>query len=345
MTRARGTASRLLTWTAGAVWSSLSAGSRRLREGRRLRLPARVVSVGNIQVGGAGKTPLVALIARQAAERGILTAILCRGYGGLWEKGGGLIAPGEPPPRTAHSGDEAALLHDLAPAAWIGVGADRARQFWTIAEKVSTLSPGLSPPALVLLDDGFQNRQLEKDLEIVAITGAGRSEMLFRDWPEALRRAQLLVWTKGDQPPAIREVAPEVPMVRARFFLPEAVAGGGFGVAPNPSPDPSKARPIFLITGLADGGFARRTAEAAGYRIAHHLSFPDHARYAQAVLEPVIEKTRQQGLVLAVTGKDWVKLRELPLFSAIRNAVLVFEPELRFSEADSQVWERVLWER
>lgn len=309
-----------LNWIASAIWSTVSGLARRFLR-KRSRLPARVVSVGNIQVGGAGKTPLVARIAREAAERGLNACILCRGYGGEWERTGGVIAPGELAPPAAVCGDEALLLHELAPLAWIGVGADRARQFGKAQARSVTAFD------LVILDDGFQGHRLARDIDIVAITSAGRTERIFRDWPRALRSAQLLVWTKGDRMPDARFAAPEVPCVRASFRLSEA----------------SVSRAVCLITGLADGEFARRSAEAAGYQVAQHISFPDHARYAETVMQPLLERVGRQGLQLMVTGKDWVKLRELPSMAGIRSRVLVIEPEVVMDPEDAKVWNRVLW--
>src|SRR5438105_3367167 len=80
------------------LWSSANALARVAADRRvikRAGLGCRVVSVGNIQAGGAGKTPLVAQVVREAQERGLLAAILTRGYGGRWERDGGMIEPGQ----------------------------------------------------------------------------------------------------------------------------------------------------------------------------------------------------------------------------------------------------------
>jgi len=114
--------SAILLRLLSALWSTVNAGmrlaARRGWVGSR-KLPARVLSVGNLQVGGAGKTPLVALIAQEAIARGQRVCILSRGYGGIWEANGGVIAPGKEPAHPALCGDEPALLHELAPEAWI----------------------------------------------------------------------------------------------------------------------------------------------------------------------------------------------------------------------------------
>ena len=305
-----------------ALWSAASATARELASRELLlkpeRLDCRVISVGNLQAGGAGKTPLVAELARQAEIRGKRAAILCRGYGGAWEITGGTLSPGQPA-NALECGDEAALLSELAPAAWIGVGADRVAQFHALRKSLGRA------PDLVILDDGFQHWRIHKDLEMVAVTSRSRGETLYRDWSGALARADLVVWTKGD-------IAPEAggrPLIRVRFVLPEAMTTGG-GAAPK----------IWLITGVADGNEVLRTTRAAGYDVVGHTSFPDHAVYARPIVAELRERARGGGYELALTGKDWVKWRE---FGVSRADVRVLEPEVRFEGAGRALWDRILW--
>jgi tetraacyldisaccharide 4'-kinase len=305
------------TWLGSLVWSLATAFIRLLSAVGILRptdLGVRVISVGNIQAGGAGKTPLVGLIAREASQRGLRVCILSRGYGGHWEKTGGVISPEGPLLTSAECGDEPVLLRELAPQAWIGVGADRVRQF----EQVKKAAGGFD---LVLLDDGFQHWRIKKDLEIVAVTGARPSTMLFRDFRSALSRAHLIVWTKGPQNPE----SWKRPWVKLRFQLGPATA----------------QLPLVLVTGLADGASAFQLLRDGGYRVERHISFPDHARYDRAEIDRIMNSAREKGLVVAVTGKDWVKWREL---GVAREDVLVFEPEPRVEEG-RELWEKILWAR
>jgi tetraacyldisaccharide 4'-kinase len=312
----------MILWTASAVWSSLSAAARAL-SGRGVlgstRLPVRVISVGNIQVGGAGKTPLVARIAAEAHEHGLRACILSRGYGGTWERSGGVILPGGPMPHARDCGDEAALLHDLAPHAVIGVGADRVTQF-EAAREASELAFDL-----VILDDGFQHWKIKKDVEIVALTSLKRGEVLFRDWSRALEHAHLVVWTKGEEKPQTRDK----PMVRVHYRLLGPV---------------DSQKPYWLVTGVADGRSVADLARQSGYLIVRHISFPDHARYAESKVRELIAEARQAGVRLAVTGKDWVKWRDMGCAPDEIAEIAVLEPELEWLEGREN-WNRVLWER
>ncbi|MBC7692793.1 MAG: tetraacyldisaccharide 4'-kinase [Methylotenera sp.] len=312
----------LLLAITSTIWSFLSATAWLLLKvgvlkGRRL--PVRVISVGNIQVGGSGKTPLVAQIAREAHERGLKVCILCRGYGSEWEGGGGTIAPlatSATLPDPRFSGDEAALLHELAPHAWIGVGANRVRQF----RRVDQLA--LGGFNIAILDDGFQHWKIQKDLEIVAMTSLNRFQTLFRDWDLALRRAHLLVWTKGDcKPAAIRS-----PCVRVRYNLPL-----NDGV--------HRERHFWMVTGLGDSEFAQKTAEKAGYIVVNHVRFRDHAIYEKEVVLQILHEAQVANCSVVVTGKDWVKWQALGIS---KSNVVVLEPELLFEEGKN-LWDQALW--
>lgn len=301
-----------------ALWSTASFVAFKLSRFKILkatRLPCRVISVGSIQAGGAGKTPLAAEIAKQANARNLKVAILTRGYRSKWEATGGIIAPGASC-LASLCGDEAALLRELAPKAWIGVGADRIRQFSVIQEA----SGGID---IVILDDGFQHRKIHKDLEIVALTSAPRSKVLFRDWRSALRRADLVVWTKGQEKRRWWSVGG--PLARVSMKVPKVAIHG---------------QRIWLITGLAQPQFAREAIEEAGYKIEKHFVCEDHAVYEVDFARKVMADAGRAGCALAMSGKDWVKWRELGLVNS--PAVLVLEPEIKF-ESGEATWSKVLW--
>ena len=310
-----------------AIWSTVNICIRALVRWDWLkakRLPVRVVSVGNLQVGGAGKTPLVALIAQEAKERGFCVCILSRGYGGAWESRGGVISPGAEVAHPTLCGDEPALLHELAPEAWIGVGRDRFRQFEAVCSQA-----GVSID-LVILDDGFQHWKLHKDLEVLALTSQRRTQRLFREWDWAARFADLRVWTKGEIPPrASLNGHPEKSDSEVRIRMRPRVWSGEF----------LAQGALWLVTGLADGPEACRSVEAAGFRVVRHLNFPDHARYSAPIVKQIIEDARANSAVVAITGKDGVKWRELG-FDLTR--LVIFEPEIDFLEG-REAWLKKLW--
>jgi tetraacyldisaccharide 4'-kinase len=314
---------------ASLVWCSLTALSRVLHAcGARhsTKLPVRVIAVGNFEVGGTGKTPIVAQIAREAALRGHHPVILTRGYGGRWETGGGLIEPhgtDAPTPHPRDCGDEPALLHDLVPSAWIGVGANRVRSFELASARAREL--GLPPPDLAILDDGLQHLAIEHDVEVVLSTSARPWQKIFREFPVSRSKPSLHAWTKGGIPPFRSGVLQ--PLIRIRWRTELQSASGA-------------NRPLWLVTGVADSEQVRQSIEAAGWRVVAHSACRDHAKYSREWIDDLSVRAQSGGLLLATTGKDWVKWRAMGVDS---EDVAVFEPGPLWDEEGRRSWMRVLW--
>jgi tetraacyldisaccharide 4'-kinase len=314
----------LINSLASLAWSSVN---RVAREASRLGYPPktilepRVISVGNLQAGGTGKTPLTSLICKEAHEQGLRVCILIRGYRGRWENSGGVIAPGQGKVSADECGDEAALLHSRNPEAWIGVGADRAASYVRVQEASERAKFDL-----IVLDDGFQNFSIHKDLDIVALTSSTSAEAVFRDSHSQLQHAGLVVWTKGHEQPDFLGR----PACRVIYEIPAAAADR-----------PESDKNVWLVTGVADADQVKATTERAGYRVLRHIAFADHQVYRGKETHALMDGARMGGARLALTGKDWVKWEP---FGIERSSVIVLEPELRFVSG-RDVWEKVVWGR
>jgi len=176
---------------------------------------------------------------------------------------------------------------------------------------------------VVILDDAFQNHQIYKDLELVALTSATRTERLFREFDSALARCQFVVWTKGAELPNTAGK----PWLRAQYRY--------------PAPPPETR--FWFVSGLADGKRARIALEQAGYSIQRHAEFPDHARYDVGWVRDFIGEAAQNGARVLLSGKDWVKWRAL---GVLEPEVFVIEPELVIEENEgegSALWNRHVW--
>ncbi|MFZ9596181.1 MAG: tetraacyldisaccharide 4'-kinase [Bdellovibrionia bacterium] len=306
---------KLAQLAASCLWASLNRGARFLQDFHVLRshkLPVRVISVGNIQAGGAGKTPVVAFLAQQAMSLGLRVCILIRGYRGAWEHAGCIIWPDSPEVGVEECGDEAALLKHLCPQAIIGVGANRLLQFETIWQHEQ------GNVDCVILDDGFQNWQIKKDLELVVLTSARFSERLFRDWPSAVKRANLLLWTKGEIPPP----SFGLPLLQVRFAL-DAVPGVK----------------VWLVAGVGDPQSVLQLASQAGYVVVQKYFFADHFHYEEEQVRGLLKQAAGDRCRVALTGKDWVKWKAL---GVLEKEVLILEPRLEFRQGQ-EVWSKVLW--
>ncbi len=317
--------------TASLIWCVLTAFSRvlhRLGIRRSVRLPVRVIAVGNFEVGGTGKTPVAAQLAREALARGHAPLILTRGYGGRWEKTGGLIEPRKAPEALLTDpldcGDEPALLAELVPSAWIGVGADRFRSFERVEARAREL--GIATPDLVILEDGLQHLSIAHDVEVVLLTSARPWQKVFREWPTKRAVRAVYAWTKGGIPP-FRATALQ-PFIRIKW---KTEIRGGVS---------AEKRPLWLVTGVAESGQVRASLEAAGWQVVAHSACRDHARYSREWLEGLSRRASSGGLMLATTGKDWVKWRSLGLDEV---DVAVFEPEIVWDAEGRRQWLRMLW--
>jgi tetraacyldisaccharide 4'-kinase len=281
------------------------------------KLDSFVISVGNLQAGGAGKTPLIAQIAREALGQGKSVCILSRGYRSEWEKMGGIVPAGKSELDPAKVGDEVALLHDLIPEAWIAVGRDRVAQF-KAAEKAHGKKFDVT-----LLDDGFQHWKIQKDREILVVTSRTREETFFRDFEGQSRRADLLVWSKGDKKPEVLNRL-QVPSVKIDYCL---------NILPTESP-------YWMVSAIADPEFFRRALEGGGLTIKNELRFSDHDAFEPAAVMRIEKEAAQDGAKIVMTGKDWVKWRS----ASDGENVLVLEPYLVFqSVQDREVWGKILW--
>jgi tetraacyldisaccharide 4'-kinase len=311
------------------------------------KLDSYVISVGNLQAGGAGKTPLVAQIAREGIARGRSVCVLTRGYGGALEHSGGII-PGAGAGAGAGAmvsaeadplavGDEVALLHLLVPEAWIAVGSNRFRQY-----EEATRIHGKSFD-VTILDDGFQHWKIKKDRQVLAITSKGPSELLFREFLSQVDRADLLVWTKGEVVPSPlkerRAAKSELNGTSDREIAWEGIAKVKYQLDVPPLALEDR---YWLVSGIGDAEAFRLDAIRAGLQVVNELRFEDHKRYSAEEVSTIVHDARTAGCRIALTGKDWVKWRMLIAKERLRQEVLVLEPRLEF-ESGRELWEKVLW--
>lgn len=273
------------------------------------RAPARVVCVGNLTVGGSGKTPVAVHLSRALQEAGVKVAYVSRGYGrGSGEVGvvsdGERIAPGGP----AAWGDEPLLAAGRLPGVPVLVGARR-------ADAVREAARRFGAEACVL-DDGLQHLALRKDFSVLMVDGArglGAGRLLpagpLRDRPRALRAEVHAVAVKGAPPerplPAGLEAFEDLPRVGVAYrptgFLPLL---GGATVAPGEA----RGKRAWLAAGVADPAPFRALCEELGIAVLGTSWFRDHHAYARRDAEE-IERAAAGADWIVTTEKDLVRLR------------------------------------
>jgi tetraacyldisaccharide 4'-kinase len=274
---------------------------------RSQRLPKPVVSVGNLTVGGTGKTPMTAWIAAYLLKRGKRVAVLTRGYGGTLEGQVAVVADGRQrllSPEEA--GDEPCLLADQLPELIVVMGSNRYAAGLMAMEKFS--------PDIFILDDGFQHLRLQRDLDILLLdaakplgNGYALPAGLLRETVAAAARADLVVFTRcgKEQHPAMK-IPPGIPLCRAYHALSGCRPADGGAVCPF-----SELAPLLglAFAGIGDPEAFFDSLEAAGLRLAATLSFPDHTAYGEAEVAALARLRRtSRADYLITTAKDAVKL-------------------------------------
>jgi len=312
---------------------------RLLRTGR---LPATVVSVGNLTLGGSGKTPTVELVVRTLQELGAHPAVVSRGYGRS-TRGVRVVADREAVRGAARvSGDEPLLLAERLPGVPVVVGENRHEAGRVAVEQ-------LAATALVL-DDGFQHRTLAKDLEIVVVQGRepwGNARVFprgtLREPLSALRRAHLVLVTNPPEPARVEAVTETVrrynsraPVLSARYALEEAIETRGGRRVPIAE---LAGRRLLAFAGLGSPqGFAD-TLDAIGIRRVGFVELPDHHWFTARDVEELTRDARASGAQgLVTTEKDWVRIRAL----APSTLPLWVLPVRLALEAGREVWQQAL---
>jgi len=302
-------------WTGAALWGALAPAEALYALGIRLRGVAYdrhwigsydagvpVISIGNIAVGGTGKTPVTRWVAGECRRRGAHPAILHGGYGG---------------------GDEAALHRRWGSAPLVFEGRDR------VASARAAVAAGAT---VLILDDGFQHRRLRRDLDLVLIAAESwepRPRLLprgpWREPPSALRRAGAIAVTRRVVPPSVAEAVRD----DLRRIQPAAVVLGlrleprGWTLlGPPEEGDPGVSGPsgeVVALAAIARPDWFVENARAAGATIGDIVAFPDHHTYGDDDIERILRLAGERPIV--TTAKDAVKLQAL----AARTEVWILE--------------------
>ncbi|NLO74805.1 MAG: tetraacyldisaccharide 4'-kinase, partial [candidate division WS1 bacterium] len=282
----------------------------RLKPRTRPALP--VISVGNLSLGGAGKSTTVVYLARRLQALGLRPAVVTRGYRGQATAGAVLISTGEELLAGPETGDEAVMLARLLPGVPVAVGKRR--------EAVITVLAARTPAQVVLLDDGFQYFRMQRLLDLVLIDASRASprERLFpagrlREPWDHLARADSVWLTHVDQtaPEAlaalealIRRYAPLAPPIHTRHRLSALRGPGGERL----SPDRLDGRRVLALSGLGNPQSFELSLAQMGAEVIP-CRFLDHHPYSPGDLLTINDRIEDnQPHLVVTTEKDAVKL-------------------------------------
>jgi tetraacyldisaccharide 4'-kinase len=278
---------------------------------RSYRAPVSVISIGNLAVGGTGKTPfvialihLLSEIAPELSESDRI-AVLSRGYGRKSKK----LVEVKPDSVWEDAGDEPILIKRKAPQVAVVVHPDRRL---SAAYAINRLKS-----RILLLDDGFQHRAMARDLDIVLLPrdnplGNGRQLPAgpLRESPQSLSRASWLIGVQSGIPPFTggqKGGESKASQVAAQFGKPY------FEATPHTSlpQDATSFRSVFLLTSIANPSRFTGETERLNLKVCGKAIFPDHHPFSQTDLDRVNREAERYGAEAVVTTeKDLIRIRE-----------------------------------
>jgi tetraacyldisaccharide 4'-kinase len=273
--------------------------------------PVPVICVGNFVAGGAGKTPVALSLAGLARQRGWSPGFVTRGYGGTYREDVMKVEPEFH--RSAQVGDESLLLAAEAPC-W--VARDR---------RIGARAAAAGGADLVIMDDGFQNPGLRKDLSLVVVDGAvgfgnGRimpAGPLREPVGRGLSRADAVVVMGEDKRNVAAQFGPSVPVVEAKLVVgDEAQAFSG--------------RPVVAFAGIGRPEKFFATLESIGCQIVARHAFADHHDYSHDEVTTICAEAEIKGAIPVTTQKDAVRLA-----SDLRARVRVLPVSVAWSDPDA----------
>jgi tetraacyldisaccharide 4'-kinase len=317
---------------------------------KQKRLPARVISAGNITVGGTGKTPATIALAKEARRRGYLPVILTRGYGGR-AKGPCFVD------RMAWEeyGDEPVLISEKLSDVPVVKGSDRYAAGMFALRNLASRVSSHNPDILFILDDGFQHYQLFRDRDILLIDGTnpfGNHKLLpfgpLREPLDAMARADIIVIKKS----GISAVNPSLSIKREeadfhnekmrslvteiRGYHPSSpvffaehrpsgfarVQGSGFPL------EWAKGKRFFGFCGIGNPQSFMETLSTLGMELKGFREFRDHYRYRQADINAIFQDAEKcEAGWIVTTEKDIIKLAVLKIPANLVALAVEFIPD------------------
>lgn len=285
---------------------------------KRTKLSCPVISIGNLTVGGTGKTPTTQFVCEFLRDRGIKVCVLSRGYRGDNEFGVAVVSTEKRVELDAKAaGDEAHLLAKMLPGVPVIVGKDR--------RKSGALAIERFEPDAIVLDDGMQYYWLHRDLEIVLLDALRPFENeyafprgLLREPPSHIRRANAVVITNVDKADTsavqslterVARMVPRAPIYTARY-APQTLRA--LDRSREHVPDWLRGRKVASFCALGNPSAFEEQLVQAGAELVHAVRMPDHHAATMGDLNSLVADACAKGAeAVIVTQKDAVKLPPL----------------------------------
>ena len=290
------------------------------------RLPCSIISIGNITVGGTGKTPMTIYVAQVVKQLGYKVVIISRGYKGKAEKVGGIVSDGRIFLMTPEiAGDEPYMMAKRLKDVPVIVGKNRF--------KAGRLAIRKFDPDVIVLDDGFQHLKLQRDIDIVLLDYSkpfGNGHLLprgvMREPASALLCANAIILTRSDtvndnkassSPKKLRSYERKKPVYRT-FHHPfiyktvkeeKTIFENSIQGTLRFSSASIEGRTVFAFSGLADNYNFRRTVKSLKCNLSGFMEFPDHHPYSERDLDEILSVAKKSmSECIITTEKDYVRI-------------------------------------
>jgi len=272
------------------------------------RLPCKIISVGNIVVGGTGKTPMVIYLANLLLAKGFRPAVLSRGYMGKSKSPVNIVSDGQRLfMKPEDCGDEPVLISQAAKGVPVLTGPER-----FVTGQVAREKFGVD---VLILDDGFQHRKLARDVDIVLLRAEkplGNGCLLpagpLRESSRALKRADMVFHVGNDH-----ERLPGAESAFQVFHKGNLLLNGA--TKQEHSLEYLRGRRVGAFAGIASPERFQKTLTDAGADVAFLVSFPDHHFYTREEIRDIQKRTEEEKAdMIITTEKDGVKLTAFHMF-------------------------------
>ncbi|UCH80633.1 MAG: tetraacyldisaccharide 4'-kinase [Nitrospiraceae bacterium] len=279
------------------------------------RLPVKVISIGNITLGGTGKTPAVIKVAEEARKRGFHPCILTRGYKGNIKETCFVSNGKEVMLNPDEAGDEPYLIAARLNGIPVVKGSKRYEAGLFALNRLAIR------PSLIILDDGFQHIAIERDINVLLIDGTNPfgnrklfPEGIMREPLTAMRRADYAIITKSDMidknaladiKAIIKNTSPGMPVYESAHKPAGLIHISGY----TEEPEHISNKDVFVFAGIANSGYFASTVKMCGARIKGFKWYRDHHAYSAKDMSWIRQKA--EGLYIITTEKDLVKLKKL----------------------------------
>jgi len=290
---------------------------------KRMRVPVPVISIGNLSVGGTGKTPATIAIAKHLLTAGLKIAVLSRGHGGSVSRRGGIVSDdlGNILLTTEEAGDEPMVLALALPNVPVLVGKDRRQS--------AALAISRFKPDLLLLDDGFQYWQLARDVDVVLLDANRPFDNehclprgLLREPKNNLRRSQIVLATRSSGLSqsdrlylceSITKLAPDARVFYANHTVEPVMA------ANEPAVKLGNVERVLALCAIARPDSFLETLATVSISPVETVVLPDHFHYQVRDAKKIVGKMKEcRADSIVTTQKDFVKINRLlpnvPLF-------------------------------